>query len=495
MGIAVTCSKCRALFRVKDELAGRRGQCPKCRAVLVVPETNAADGQVSAAPAVNKLLDELPPIEPVALRLPTLSAAGLLAEFQGDIEPVPETWTYRLALLVVGALMVLLPAIYVGIICLVAYAVYLHAVYSIRLFTLDSGGHAGILAVILYIGGLFAGAMVLLFMIKPIFARPARIERRRSLTRDGEPVLFALVDRICDAVGALRPRRIDVDCQVNASAKFRRGLWSMIVGDDLVLTIGLSLVAGMNVEQFASVLAHEFGHFSQGLGMRMSFLIRAVSYWFTRVVYERDRWDVWLASWGGGRRVDVRIALVFLLTQGAVWLSRRILWALMMAGHVVSSYLLRQMELDADRHEARLSGSDVFEQDMRRLAVLSAGFQGRWPTWANSIARDGWATTCRGSWPSNPRRYRPRCRRRWKRLSPPRRGSSTPIRRPRTASPTPAARTRWACSTTSGRPPACSRTSTTSAGRPRWISTWASLAPSSGPPASARSANCSAQEP
>ena len=51
MGIAVTCSKCRGSFRVKDELAGKRGKCPKCQATLVVPETVAIDGDGAAVAA------------------------------------------------------------------------------------------------------------------------------------------------------------------------------------------------------------------------------------------------------------------------------------------------------------------------------------------------------------------------------------------------------------------------------------------------------------
>lgn len=63
----------------------------------------------------------------------------------------------------------------------------------------------------------------------------------------------------------------------------------MLFGNDLVLTIGMPLVLGLSLRQFAGVLAHEFGHFSQGAGMRLTFIIRTISVWFTRVVYERDQ--------------------------------------------------------------------------------------------------------------------------------------------------------------------------------------------------------------
>jgi hypothetical protein len=56
---------------------------------------------------------------------------------------------------------------------------------------------------------------------------------------------------------------------------------------------------------------------------------------------------------------------------GCVWQSRRILWALMHAGHGISSFMLRQMEYDADSYETKLAGSDAFESTASRLRVHS----------------------------------------------------------------------------------------------------------------------------
>jgi hypothetical protein len=210
-------------------------------------------------------------------------------------------------------------------------------------------------------------------MIKPLFARTERGGRTRSLRREAEPLLFAFVDRICETVGSPRPKQIDVDCEVNASARFRRGMLSM-VGSDLVLTIGMPLVAGLNTRQLAGVLAHEFGHFSQGFGMRLTYLIRSLNMWFMRVVYQRDAADDWLRE--SASEADVRLGWVLYLAMGGVWLSRRVLWALMYVGHFFGSYLLRQMEFDADRFETRLAGSGAFEQTARQLHALNVAAQG-----------------------------------------------------------------------------------------------------------------------
>jgi Zn-dependent protease with chaperone function len=44
----------------------------------------------------------------------------------------------------------------------------------------------------------------------------------------------------------------------------------------------------LKAQELSEVLAHEFGHFSQGFGMRATYLIRSVNFWFTKVVYHRD---------------------------------------------------------------------------------------------------------------------------------------------------------------------------------------------------------------
>ncbi|HVA48380.1 MAG TPA: M48 family metallopeptidase [Pirellulales bacterium] len=308
----------------------------------------------------------------------------ILDSFQGSIEPVSVGLGYKLSVALVLVFMLLLPVAYVAVIGLVCLLLGLHAVHDTAL--LHAGrGRGAVLAVILYAAPLLAGGILVFFMFKPLFARRVKRGKPRSLDRNQEPLLFAFVDRVCAVVGAPRPSRIDVDCDVNASASFRRGLLSML-GNDLVLTIGLPLVAGLDTRQFAGVLAHEFGHFSQGAGMRLSYLVRSVSFWLTRVVYERDEWDARLVAWSQG--LDIRIGIIFFMARLFVWLTRKILWMLMMLGHLISGILMREMEFDADCYEARLAGSDSFESSTRRMAILNAATQGAFAD-LGDFAREG----------------------------------------------------------------------------------------------------------
>ncbi|HEY2252200.1 MAG TPA: M48 family metallopeptidase, partial [Planctomycetaceae bacterium] len=285
-------------------------------------------------------------------------AGAALEAIHGKIEPVRTSTGYIAGMSLVALVMVLLPLLYLALIGAVAALLWFHATHSHVVFEHVRGRNAKG-ALLVYLGPLAIGGIVLLFMVKPLFAPRRRETEPLTLDPKQEPLLFAFVKKLCAAVHAPAPREIRIDTEVNASAGLRRGFWSLF-GHDLTLTIGLPLAAGMSLRQLAGVLAHEFGHFSQGAGMRLTFIIRSISFWFVRVVYERDAWDEWLKDQAAG--TGGWVYGVVQLARACVWLTRRILWVLMWIGNLVSCFMLRQMEFDADRHEARFAGSQTFQQ-------------------------------------------------------------------------------------------------------------------------------------
>ena len=306
--------------------------------------------------------------------------ASPLDAFSGPITPTETGVLYKAGLAIVAFTMVLLPVIYMALIALTAWLVVLHLRNDIWIFE-GGSGRQGLLRLILYLGPAVVGGILVFFMVKPFFAAKEKAAEPITIDPAREALLFAFVKRICDLVGARAPCRIDVDCQVNASASLRRGFWSK----DLVLTIGLPLASGLEMRQFAGVLAHEFGHFAQGAGMRLTYIIRNISFWFARVVYERDAWDLKLDR--SARSADWRLAIVLHAARGCVWVTRRILWGLMQVGHGISCFMLRQMEYDADSYEAKLAGSDAFESTASRLRTLNAAAQ-----FAYEDVRQSWAS-------------------------------------------------------------------------------------------------------
>jgi Zn-dependent protease with chaperone function len=386
MQINVLCPKCNTSLKIPETLAGKRGRCPKCQATLNVPEIKdwpksvqaseqkiIASSNIAVPPQADTACDATPPNKASEPKLDygAGQSISLVDAFVGEIEPVPKSLAYILSIPLITLFMILLPLAYVALIAATGFLVYYHAVNDMGMLSYGQG--RGVFMVfIAYLAPIVSGVILIFFMIKPLFARPMREARTRSLTKQGEPILFAVVERLCELIGAPKPTRIDVDYCLNASAHFRRGFLSML-GSDLVLTIGMPLASGLSLRQLVGVLAHEFGHFSQGMGMRLSYIIRSINAWFARVVYERDAWDAWLANTAS--KIDLRIGWVLFLSMIFVWMSRRILWALMILGHAASGLLLRQMEYDADRYEARTVGADTFEATTKRIQTLAAAYQ------------------------------------------------------------------------------------------------------------------------
>jgi len=339
------CAHCGTHLEFPIEAAGTVISCPNCG--------------VSTELTLDRPLD-------AGNRVPV---GELLAAFNGSIRPPRVSIFYQFGLVLATAVMVLLPVLYLGMIVASAYGVYWYATHFAFLLKLHYSVRLYVIQLVLYVGPVFAGAVLVLFMVKPLFARRAPRAQPLAMNPALEPTLYALIARICDTVGAPMPSRIDLDCELNASAGFRRGAASLL-GNDLVLTIGLPLVAGLNLREFAGVMAHEFGHFTQGFGMRFSYVISRINFWFIRVIYLRDAWDLWLDQWA--EEADAA-SVMFVVTCAriSVWFSRVLLKILMYFGHGVCCFLLRQMEYHADACEIRLVGSATFESSTRRLAALA----------------------------------------------------------------------------------------------------------------------------
>jgi len=286
----------------------------------------------------------------------------ILRALREKIEPTRSTAAYKLGLFAVASLNMLLPLAYFGLIFLVAHAMYWNHRYN----SVGKGGWW-----MVYLGAYVWGTVTLVFLIKPLFARGSKESPPLKIKRSGEPFLFEYVEAICRTVNAPVPRTIRLVCEPNAAASFSGGVAGLVTGR-MELTIGLPLVTGMSVRQLTGVLAHEFGHFSQGSGMRMSYIVRVINYWLIKIVFLRDAWDEKLVELSN---VDVRLSPIMYAARFCVWLSRQLLFGLLWLGNALSCFLLRQMEFDADRYEARMVGFRTFTSSFSRLAEMNIAHQ------------------------------------------------------------------------------------------------------------------------
>ncbi|MEO1528581.1 MAG: M48 family metalloprotease [Planctomycetota bacterium] len=381
--IEFSCPSCGHGFRVPPEAAGQVGTCRKCTTKFRVP-TPKPDPSSDGADEARK------PFSVEEMR------EHLRNSLDGTVPRRLVNIGYQLSLLAVAFFMLLLPMLYVGVIAGTCFGLYFYCVDIMpALMETLPRGRGAVLGMGIYISPIVGGGIMVLFLIKPIFFTvvSGRAPRQRSISKAAEPVFFELVERICAATRSPIPRRIDVDYNVNASASLRRGLRSLF-SRDLVLTVGTPLIAGFNTRQLAGVLAHEFGHFSQGGGMKSMFVIRSINLWFARVVYQRDAMDEGLDN--AIRDSDWRISLFLLVGKLFVYLSRGVLWTFMMVAHAVSCLMMRQMEFDADRYEAHVAGSAYFAETSKRLQKLSLGQQAVYRVVIEELGQQGLITDLPG---------------------------------------------------------------------------------------------------
>lgn len=292
---------------------------------------------------------------------------ALLAALDVSVPPCEVPAGYGLAMGSLAVALVLIPFAYVALVAFLAWLLIWHVFQAI--VSLQYGPYF-----IFHIPMALLGGLLLLFLIKPVFFRQRESQDGvLTLKPDDEPLLFAFVEKLCAATGSRPPALIEIDCEPNAGARLhRRGRTGAIggaLGGQLVLRIGLPLVAAMPVKLFAGVLAHEFGHFNQRSGMTGSYLIRRLVAFFAKIVFQRDRLDEKLARMRASRSHAGRF--IFWAAAWVVEAARGVLWLMLIGGEMLTCGVLRRMEYDADRVEAHISGTREFVRTSKLILFLS----------------------------------------------------------------------------------------------------------------------------
>lgn len=296
---------------------------------------------------------------------PPLSPAATLRQLAAGTIPRPRRRPlYTLSLWLVALLCCLIPALYLALVAGLAWTgVHYYLAWAPR---------SGFILwrVIAWTVPGFVIGVLLLFLVKPLFAPRTRAPAGVGLAPEEESDFIAAVHALCKAIGIRPPRRILLSHQANAWVAFSPGP-AGILGGARVLTLGLPLVAGMNCSQLVGVLAHEFGHFAQRGGMRAAYLIHHVNHWLESRAYHPDAWDERLQRWREDEEGSGLMQLASTITLWCLQLTRLMLRGLFQVSFRMSQRLSQQMEFDADRYEAILAGSAAFADTSLRLRALA----------------------------------------------------------------------------------------------------------------------------
>ncbi len=287
--------------------------------------------------------------------------AQLINSLKYSSKPPGISFRYLFELSLTAAGMLTLYLLYLGLLGLVVYGVWYYATNFHHLLA------GGIGSWMLFIGPIAVGGLTAFFLAKPLFARRSCLEPEEGLTEQDHPLLFALVKSLAEYTQTPCPNRISIGLYTNAFAVRYR-----VNGNkELVLAIGLPVIASMNVQQLAGIIAHELGHLSQRGGMQLWHWSNFVVDWFDYVAFKRDRWDELFDAWTEKHRHS-RLGVVF---HAAFWFrltSRAAAFVLWVAAQPIVKCMSRRMEFDADRFHVYVCGSDEFANTLLRMELLQA---------------------------------------------------------------------------------------------------------------------------
>ncbi|MBL1432655.1 MAG: M48 family metalloprotease [Gammaproteobacteria bacterium] len=258
-----------------------------------------------------------------------------------------------------------------GLVCFIGFYVamtFYFGLVSYKGMLAIKAGHAGLWQMVI------TGSVILLtvFMAKSLFAvrkvgQPGGVE----VSSEDEPHLFEFLYTLSDEIGAPKPHRVFITSEVNAAVFYDLSLVNLIFPSKKNLIVGLGLVNVLNLGEFKAVLAHEFGHFSQG-SMMVGRWVYTAQQIISHMVGTRDWLDSLLKFVS---RIDIRIAWLGWLLTLIVWSIRSLMDSLFKLVIIAERALSREMEFNADLVAVSITGSDALIHALHKLQNADQAWQ------------------------------------------------------------------------------------------------------------------------
>ena len=233
------------------------------------------------------------------------------------------------------------------------------------------GALRGLYGILIGIGLIGVGIMVMIFLVKFLFA-VTRFDRSDSfeITEEEQPQLFAFIRTLTTETQTVFPKRIYISPDVNACVFYDSSFWSMFLPIKKNLQIGLGLVNALNLSEFKAVMAHEFGHFSQR-SMKLGSFVYQVNRVIYNMLYQNSSYGNILQGWANINGVFAFFASITVrIIQGIQWVLRQV-YSIVNKNYMSLS---REMEFHADAVAASVSGGNNLVNALRRIELAGVGY-------------------------------------------------------------------------------------------------------------------------
>lgn len=193
-------------------------------------------------------------------------------------------------------------------------------------------------------------------MVRPLLPAERRHPAAMLVTKNTQPSLFALTQTLCRNLAVPMPTEVWLDCTGAARTSLREGVKGLMRGE-LVLSVGMPMVAALSARELAAVLAMEIGQCAGGMGMTLTHVVREMNAWFFRALYHRDPWEEALARKPEGDESGV-FHFVRKVARGFIWTSQRPFWLMMTVARWVSFVPMHMIRARSEQGAVRLIGPD-----------------------------------------------------------------------------------------------------------------------------------------
>lgn len=231
---------------------------------------------------------------------------------------------------------------------------------SVNYFTVL--GAAGLLSV---------GIFVFIFLVKFIFRKNHYSTRHLlEVNRSHQPELFAIIDEIVAETKVKAPQKVFLSPDVNASVSYNSIFWSMFLPVKKNLTIGVGLINTTSVGELRTILAHEFGHFSQK-SMKVGGYVNQAEKIIFETVYNNKDYENFIMEFSGGNAIFKIFGLISVSFINAFQSVLKSMSNFLFKNH---ASLQREMEYHADAISTYITNAEEQASSLLRLELSDLAF-------------------------------------------------------------------------------------------------------------------------
>ncbi|HCA05933.1 M48 family metalloprotease [Chryseobacterium sp.] len=253
----------------------------------------------------------------------------------------------------------ILIAVSLFLIVLLGYGAYSILAFKISYYTLIAA--AGLASI---------GIFVFYFMIKFIFKTNNYTTRHLvEITRSQQPELFSIIDDIVTETQVKAPKKVFFSPDVNASVSYNSIFWSMFFPVRKNLTIGLGLINSTSTGELKTILAHEFGHFSQR-SMKVGGYVHHAQKIVYETVYNNKEYENMIMSFSG----NTFFTLFGAISVGFINVFQFILKKVSSFLFQKHASLSREMEYHADAVSTFLTNPQEQISSLLRIELSDSAF-------------------------------------------------------------------------------------------------------------------------